>query len=77
MRDLKQLLLTVIDFIESNGVRAIKYLEEEAFLKHINWIIKELESRPQMIYLELDWFDDPTVIGLETAYKIKKMRLYK
>lgn len=46
--------------------------QKEAFLKHVNWIINELKSKPQMSYLELEWFDKPQIINLETAYRIRE-----
>lgn len=42
------------------------------FMKHIDWIIECLESDENKAgYLEREWFDEPVIIDLEIAKKIK------
>lgn len=42
------------------------------FRKHIDWIIKSLESDGNKAgYLEKEWFDEPVIINLDIAKKIR------
>lgn len=42
------------------------------FSEHVDWIIEELKKDSnKTCYLELDWFDEPTMVDIEMAEKIK------
>ena len=42
------------------------------FSDHVDWIIEELKKDSnKTCYLELDWFDEPIMIDIEMAEKIK------
>ncbi|WP_424685112.1 hypothetical protein [Enterococcus sp.] len=42
------------------------------FMEHIDWIIECLESdKNKTGYLEKEWFDEPVMIDLDLAKKIK------
>jgi len=42
------------------------------FSEHIDWIIEELKKDSnKTFYLELEWFDEPTIIDIKMAEKIK------
>ncbi|MGF2079724.1 hypothetical protein [Enterococcus casseliflavus] len=45
----------------------------QEFSKHIDWIIEELKKdSTKNCYLELDWFDQPTIIDIKMAEKIRR-----
>ncbi len=44
----------------------------QEFREHIDWIINELKKDSnKTCYLEIEWFDEPTIIDIEMAEKLK------
>lgn len=43
------------------------------FREHIDWIIEKLKKdSTDTCYLELDWFDEPTIVDIKMAEKIRR-----